>query len=1287
MQVSQPNLLNSAFKQDNIERLYARVEEFRKIFLNLQKFLLENYNTFHQFGKNLQKIATSLEEYLKNYISDEKNCYFMAKYISVSFFNFGDDFSKIFNGLSKDMNSSLNEILEKVSQTKINYLDVLMNALTNYCSIENLYLATLNKYKKTCKDAEDSLIFYNESQKEAKSIYNLSIMKRNLAKVKSCVQRVGKYERKLKDVIELLNSKRKAFSINVLETIQAFKESYKYFLVQFYEMTKKNGDALSSFISMFTHIIHEKKIEFSQIKTTTCLPVPSDFGINKKLLHSNNFNNKINNLQSNSSLKFNGFEDWPDFLQHPEEITDINLLDYADWAQNYVEKVYEIAEHRRKIMKHLRICLQEYSELHDAFSKNLAKLIKNNYLYANWSVVGDEIFTMLESLNHTLEAFLKNMGGFGNFVSLKIGGLESVLLDNQKNLKISYSSACKTIKDHTILRNKWLKVQNSAYKTNKPKAISLFSSTKDSYNLKEAQNITRKSIIETANIIQTLIGEYSTEEKKKIVLFKETTEVIFSQMEFYFNEVLEFLRTNNENIYKNTDKVFVDSAEKLFSRLISNDLKINELYKSTYQQTILQEKDKDIVFVMEFDKENHPIYQKIIGNQSEESIQMPEENHKRDLTPDDGGASDNNINNVTPTANFNNQIELFPPEIKERAQSCNDNTFRSGSKPPTINVVAPDEFDLRKFKSQSIEDKNLQENPEKDNNNSNFMIDQMSPLRKKSLDLSICSGTPDFDNKSELNSPISIKSTLKPFRCMENLEKDKSKFSKNSTIDPDAIINQQIEKNSNFDLTASPKKKKSTYTFFKNKFGLAKDELIDDLFSCALLDKILIQGKIFISNKKICFHSYFNRHTFIGETKMIIPKNVILRIEKRVNAIIFDNSIAVITSKGEIFFTSFVYRDKAYVSILKMIQPPEQKDLNAVLNEFKNNILNNPQAKNDDLNDEIDEKDVSDNNEIKNIEETQEKIDPEVQKKVDERAEAILLLVPKEEFYKDLKFSITFTTSCKIDDVYRILFSNNKYTVKGKEYKGFWEYLKVAKTGDYDFNITEYDPPPPEFFQTGKNLESLVSAVKMSQRKMECTHPLKKTGVPFMPKTCPLNEIHKVYWISNNEFQVINEIRSEKVPYSDSFFITALYHAKQNQQKVDIVTRIQITFVKKTMMQGTIEKTVINETTETTNQIVYPAMEEFLRIIYKSKEYREKFSTQNSAKKAEKEADEENNEEEENAKEVSNEELDQIKKKNKELEERVEGLEGKVKILVIVCGVLGGYMLLKVLEFIVYFFI
>jgi len=89
------------------------------------------------------------------------------------------------------------------------------------------------------------------------------------------------------------------------------------------------------------------------------------------------------------------------------------------------------------------------------------------------------------------------------------------------------------------------------------------------------------------------------------------------------------------------------------------------------------------------------------------------------------------------------------------------------------------------------------------------------------------------------------------------------------------------------------------------------DEPISN-FNCAFSHKILLQGKMYIFKNTVGFHSYFNSQSFVGDTALSIPFADIIRIEKRKNALIFDNSLAIITSKGELFFTSYVARDACF---------------------------------------------------------------------------------------------------------------------------------------------------------------------------------------------------------------------------------------------------------------------------------------------------------------------------------------------------------------------------------------
>lgn len=100
--------------------------------------------------------------------------------------------------------------------------------------------------------------------------------------------------------------------------------------------------------------------------------------------------------------------------------------------------------------------------------------------------------------------------------------------------------------------------------------------------------------------------------------------------------------------------------------------------------------------------------------------------------------------------------------------------------------------------------------------------------------------------------------------------------------------------------------------FIQEKFmGLGEGEKCIQTFACAVSLKILIQGRLYLTNKRLCFHSYFNDKTIFGkETKIMIPLTNIQRIEKKTNVVVFSNSISIFTKEGrEIFITSFVYRD------------------------------------------------------------------------------------------------------------------------------------------------------------------------------------------------------------------------------------------------------------------------------------------------------------------------------------------------------------------------------------------
>ena len=79
------------------------------------------------------------------------------------------------------------------------------------------------------------------------------------------------------------------------------------------------------------------------------------------------------------------------------------------------------------------------------------------------------------------------------------------------------------------------------------------------------------SIKETSDIILQLLNEYITQESGRTNTFKDTIEVILTQLEYYFAEIVKFSRFQSENILKQEEKSFTIDVEKEAEFLIKSD--------------------------------------------------------------------------------------------------------------------------------------------------------------------------------------------------------------------------------------------------------------------------------------------------------------------------------------------------------------------------------------------------------------------------------------------------------------------------------------------------------------------------------------------------------------------------------------------------------------------------------------------------------------------------------------------------------------------------------------------
>ncbi|XP_066097489.1 protein Aster-C isoform X2 [Saccopteryx bilineata] len=93
------------------------------------------------------------------------------------------------------------------------------------------------------------------------------------------------------------------------------------------------------------------------------------------------------------------------------------------------------------------------------------------------------------------------------------------------------------------------------------------------------------------------------------------------------------------------------------------------------------------------------------------------------------------------------------------------------------------------------------------------------------------------------------------------------------------------------------------------------EKLLAD-YACALQRDILLQGRLYLSENWLCFHS----NIFRWETSISIALKNITFITKEKTARLIPNAIQITTEGEKFFFTSFGARDRSYISIFRLWQ-------------------------------------------------------------------------------------------------------------------------------------------------------------------------------------------------------------------------------------------------------------------------------------------------------------------------------------------------------------------------------
>lgn len=318
------------------------------------------------------------------------------------------------------------------------------------------------------------------------------------------------------------------------------------------------------------------------------------------------------------------------------------------------------------------------------------------------------------------------------------------------------------------------------------------------------------------------------------------------------------------------------------------------------------------------------------------------------------------------------------------------------------------------------------------------------------------------------------------------------------------------------------------------KFRLKSSTSIIESFSCALSQKLLLHGRMYLTTTHICFHSYFNSATIFGrETVMSIPLSEITAIERRTSALIFDNALCVITNSSNFMFKSFIFRDQAYATLenlLKMTKPVSQ------VQNFSCEFAI----------------------ETRGFRLSLQKI------LISAKADSLSQAMVSSNILKNPIIQPELTLPLSTQQTFQYFFSDNSFS--------FLEYYLVSQ-GNSDLNATKWGPNVPSFYagESGDNWNSIAT------RNVNYTHPVKER-IPMMPKTCKCSENQTIYFLSQQEFIIDCEIKVSGVPLSDCFVAYLRWKIKGDEGESKIEAFYGVEFLKSTMFKGKIETTGIEKT-------------------------------------------------------------------------------------------------------------
>lgn len=351
---------------------------------------------------------------------------------------------------------------------------------------------------------------------------------------------------------------------------------------------------------------------------------------------------------------------------------------------------------------------------------------------------------------------------------------------------------------------------------------------------------------------------------------------------------------------------------------------------------------------------------------------------------------------------------------------------------------------------------------------------------------------------------------------------------------------------------ASNKKNSEYHSIFKDS-GLNPDERLIVEHSCALSRDILVQGRLFISNCHLAFHS-----NILGwVTSIIIPFKDIVQIEKKSTAAIFPNAIAIDTLNSKYLFASFRSRDSTYDEIVDI---------------WNQIVLNRRMRRKADTNVESDDDSELDSDDYMDSENSDDEVNSisadraTISSVGDESASTsdLLMIGPTKHEPTEAIYSPSSNEKLINDSVIQAPLGKVVNIVFGDDTKYLESILKTQK----NYDISEIPP-----------------IIDSKKRDYSYTKPISGSIGPSKTK-CLITETVDSYDL-NNYVQITQNTKNPDVPSGNSFYVKTVYLMSWGpNNSTNLKVYLSIEWTGKSWIKGAIEKGTVDGVTDTTKTLI-----------------------------------------------------------------------------------------------------